>query len=91
MPDYKTMQQDAIKRALEMQSRAQNNSPSLQQPPKQEDASLTPPDLEETTKQNIFDVIFKDSEKTLIIILILIFLSEDSDISLLIALIYLIL
>lgn len=88
MPDYKTMQQEAVKRALEMQNRAQQNTlPS--QNVKPEESSLPVP--EGTTKTNIFDILFKDSEKTLIIILILIFLSEDTDISLLIALIYLIL
>ena len=88
MPDYKTMQQEAVKRALEMQNRAQQNTlPSQNTNP--EESSLPVP--EGTTKTNISDILFKDSEKTLIIILILIFLSEDTDISLLIALIYLIL
>lgn len=90
MPDYKTMQQEAIKKALDMQNRSQ---PKISQniPKEPEVVKEEPPVLQESKKTDIFELLFKDSEKTLILILILLLLSEECDVSLLLALIYLIL
>jgi len=90
VPDYKTMQQEAIKKALDMQNRSRHNS--SQNTPKETDVIKEEPlVLQENKKTDVFELLFKDSEKTLILILILLLLSEECDASLLLALIYLIL
>ena len=90
MPDYKTMQQEAIKRAIDMQNRARQNQPPSNPPVKQE-ASKEKSEPAPEMKESLFDILFKDSEKTLILILILLLSSEECDASLIFALLYIVL
>jgi hypothetical protein len=90
MPDYRSMQQEAIQRAIEMQRRAQkppenNNMPHVETSSSPNVSNEKPAEIK---KDSFFDIIFKDNEKTLLLILLLILSSEKSDIALLFALLY---
>lgn len=103
--DMKKMQQDAIKRTHEMNSRAKNNSnceANNSQSPnenkkeehknKEKDACFTEHNepLKEIVKNfSILDSLFSDPEKSLILILMFIFLDEDTNPMLIMALMYL--
>ncbi|MCY1714959.1 hypothetical protein [Caproiciproducens galactitolivorans] len=122
--DMQRLQQDAIRRAREMQSRAQaaasqpnRNMPNPAVPnppthparhsaPPPQRAAVPPPIPEgnrenrpanEPAKgqigpiQNIFDILFNDSERTLILILVLLLIEEQADTGLIFSLLYLIL
>lgn len=103
--DMKKMQQDAIKRAHEMNTRAKKNSHfeknenprnSENEKEKYEDQkNLTRSkehveDSKEASKNSsLIDTLFSDPEKSLILILIFIFLDEDTNPILIMALMYL--
>lgn len=112
--DMQRMQQEAIRRVQEMQSRAKANlqTNTLQDKNNRENNQSNPNPQEKVEKNeskndidrndnktkhikkepiaNIFDSLMQDSERTLIIILILILVSENADISIILALMYLI-
>lgn len=109
--DMQRMQQDAIRRVREMQSRAQqtlnqsqNPAPPPEPPPRKEPerahnshaAAPPPPQLppqapiQATSLSNLFDGLMQDSERTLILVLLLILVSEKADTGLIFALMYLI-
>lgn len=103
--DMKKMQQDAIKRAHEMNTRAKKNSHFE----KNENSQNTEDEQEkcedqtkldcskehsESSKEasknsSLIDTLFSDPEKSLILILIFIFLDEDTNPILIMALMYL--
>ncbi len=91
--DMEKMQQDAVKRIQEMQSR--NRHPSQIPVPVEHTAESpsknnTVISDEEHTTNNFFEMLFGDKEKSLLLVLILLISSEKKgDISLLFALIYL--
>ncbi|QEY35126.1 hypothetical protein FL966_08785 [Caproiciproducens galactitolivorans] len=118
--DMQRLQQDAIRRAREMQSRAQaavsqsnrnipnppganqarNNAPSSQRSAAAPTASPaekpTPQHSNNTGGQmvpfrNLFDTLFDDSERTLILVLMLLLIEERADTGLIFALLYLVL
>ena len=124
--DMQRLQQDAIRRAREMQSRAQNVVAQQQiptaAPPVQNQSvrSIPPVQIPQPAKhlppreqhepvheqhepgseplknmlspvQDIFDSLMKDSEKTLILVLIVLLVEEKSDPGVIFALMYLIL
>ena len=83
--DMQRMQQDAIRRVREMQNRAQQSLSRSQQG--------APPALplpQPSTLSNLFDGLLQDGERTLILILLLILVSEKADTGLIFALMYLI-
>lgn len=117
--DMQQMQQDAIRRVREMQSRAQetlNRSQSLPEPPQTpqnhqrrpggnaaQPHAVPPQGQTHTTPQeeppplppasslsNLFDGLLQDGERTLILVLILILVSEKADTGMIFALMYLI-
>ncbi len=105
------MQQEAVRRAREMQNRARTdnipqrpvrNMPKRaaekETPPEPFGSSAGPPehfpkesDHEKQGSNGVLDILFKDSEKTLILCLLLLLIEEKSDNSLVMALLYLIL
>lgn len=103
--DMKKMQQDAIKRAHEMNTRAKKNShfEKNENPQNSEDEKERHEDQErldcstenikdskESSKNSsLIDTLFSDPEKSLILILIFIFLDEDTNPILIMALMYL--
>ena len=90
MPDNKTMQQEAIQRAIEMQNRSrQKPSPPSPPLPSPQTAEIESSNNEE--KPGFFEILFQDTEKTLILLLILLLSSEECDIALIFALLYLVL
>ncbi len=107
--DMQRMQQDAIRRVREMQSRAQqtlnqsqNPAPPPEPPPHKEPERAhkphavpppppqLPPQAQATSLSNLFDGLMQDSERTLIMVLLLILVSEKADTGLIFALMYLI-
>lgn len=92
MPDYKNMQQEAIQRAIDMQRRAQQRPPENIEPPQPQVEASSPVinnDIPAEIKpDSFFDILFKDNEKTLLLVLLLILSSEKSDMALLFALLY---
>ncbi|MDD6490144.1 MAG: hypothetical protein PUG48_10100 [Clostridia bacterium] len=109
--DMKRMQQEAMRRAKEMQSRAKSDNQntqdisanSKQEPPTQTEQKnheihhnsnsqkSTPEHSHhsENIVDNVFDVLMKDRDRTLILSLILILMDEKADNSLILALLYL--
>ena len=100
--DISKMQQEAIKRAKDMQSRAvkpQNDTQKKCEEDQQEKDECCVVRTKVEQKNNdfapspvhgILDVIMKDSEKSLILALILLLVEENADISVVLALMYLI-
>ena len=92
MPDYHAMQQEAARRAIEMQSRAQKPQVRIDNR-KKEEADPAPagkqkqPATEEKT--DLFSVLFQDSERTLLLTLLILLSSEETDPALIFALLYL--
>lgn len=95
------MQQDAIRRVQEMQSRAQQNIRGTTRdthyepphPPEPTRQALPDPPLEHPAANpitDIFQTLMQDSERTLILVLLLLLLEEKSDTELIFALMYLI-
>ncbi len=110
--NMQTLQQEAIRRAREMQARAQipptyapprpqANAPhprteqmpvhSDPQPPRQRPrpAPSAPGQAEDISPTGALDVLFQDSERSLILMLLLILMEEKADTSLIFALMYL--
>ena len=87
------MQQEAVRRAKEMQQRARIPTPPHAEAPKPEVPAErhdhTDPKPHVTETQSLSEVLFKDREKTLILCLILLLTDEKSDGSLILALLYL--
>ena len=120
--DMQRLQQDAIRRAREMQSRAQaavsqpnrnmpnptvSNTQAHHSAPPPQRAAVPPPvsPAEKPGAQysnnsgggqmapfrNLFDTLFDDSERTLILVLMLLLVEEQADTGLIFALLYLVL
>ncbi len=103
--DMKKMQQEAIKRAHEMNTRAKKNShfeknESTRNTENEKEKCENQKKLdcftehsesskEALKKPSLIDVLFSDPEKSLILILIFIFLDEDTNPILIMALMYL--
>lgn len=120
--DMQRLQQDAIRRAREMQARAQINTVPINRPPPKiavpiqeaqprRESPAPPkeapepvqrrepplPALDNTNEHpkglnpigDIFEMLFKDSERTLILALILLLVDEKADTGLIFALMYL--
>ena len=88
------MQSDAIKRFNQMYSNAQPNKKSSSIPEKSVDKKeeVLPPQPTNVKKSDSFlDVLRRDKEKSLILILIVILISEKADTTLILALLYIIL
>lgn len=114
--EMQRMQQDAIRRVREMQSRAQqtlnraqNPAPTPPEPPPPAKepakervaapasngglsglAGLLSPGGATSSLSNLFDGLLQDSERTMILILLLILISEEADTGLIFALMYLV-
>lgn len=96
--DMSRMQQDAIRRVQEMQSRAQQNIRSgTREPPREPPREPEPPRNELVTEHHaenplsdIFGSLMQDKERTLILVLLLLLVDEKADTSLIFALMYLI-
>lgn len=99
------MQQDAIRRVQEMQSRAQQSVRSSSREQQHEPLRVPEPAKHEASAMreisnehhpenpinNIFESLMQDKERTLILVLILLLIEEKSDSSLIFALMYLVL
>ncbi len=83
MPDYQTMKQEAIGRALEMQRRARKPQPAAPAPEPEN------PEPHKPEGSGCFELLFRDEEKTLLLLLLLIFSEESADPALIFALLYL--
>lgn len=93
------LRQEAIRRAREMQARAQISPPRAApeppeppaegDPPRQESAPREPGPSEGPGIGGALDFLTKDTERTLILLLLLILMEEKSDSSLLFAMMYL--
>ncbi len=98
------MQQEAVRRAREMQNRARRGEPPKPPPPPppihHESMSPSPPRMERPVErplpppppnhsEGLLEVLFRDKEKTLILCLVLLLMDEKSDNSLILALLYL--
>lgn len=111
--DMQRLQQDAIRRAREMQARAQSYTapqPPAPPPPPEPQRQIPPaeprhtPPREHAAQGNreqpqnplkpigsIFDSLMKDSERTLILVLILLLVEEKANPEIIFALLYLVL
>lgn len=91
MPDYNTMRQDAVRRAIEMQTKAK--AAPVQEEKKEEPMLLSKTNETEQIpiqkQPDIFTILFQDKEKTLIMILLLLLASEKTDPALIFSLLYL--
>ncbi len=96
--EMRRMQEEAVKRAEEMQSRAKahiNHQPEHPPPPIPQKENLTenipkiPPEKPKEETGGIFETLMKDKERTLILSLILLLMDEKTDNSLIFALLYL--
>lgn len=96
--DMSRMQQEAIRRVQEMQSRAQQNIRSnTSEPPRNPPREPEPHRNElaaehhaENPLSDIFGSLMQDKERTLILVLLLLLVDEKADTSLIFALMYLI-
>lgn len=99
MPD--SMQTDAMERLRQMYSKATPNSRSaVQTTPehhtkksdeKERSEQKTQPQLHNNNTDNLLDIFMRDKEKSLIVLLIVLLVSEKADSTLVLALLYLIL
>ncbi len=102
MPDQ--MQNEAIQRLQQMYSRAQPQNTTVAQkreePKKIHIESKTNKDNNDNdndaevlhnSRENLIDIIMRDKEKSLIVLLIILLISEKADTTLVLALLYLIL
>jgi len=94
--EMRRMQEEAVKRAEEMQNRAKahiNRQLPEQPPVKSEKAAeerpKMPPEKPKEETGGIFETLMKDKERTLILSLILLLMDEKTDNSLIFALLYL--
>lgn len=93
--DMQKMQEEAIKRVRDMQRRAKISvDTSVVKDTNSKNHKQKNTDLKKEDKGNpissIFDSLMSDSERTMILILILILSSEEADMGLILALMYLI-
>ena len=89
------MQQDAVRRVQEMQNRARqavdhSRQGASDQGAKEQSVAAAPPKPQGAQGIAPLDALMQDSERTLILILILLLSSEKADMELLLALMYLI-
>ena len=92
--DMRKMQQEAVQRVQEMQSRARHHLKEEPQkpPPKNEEKPVTAPPVSPSEKNvTLFDGLMQDSERTLILMLALLLFTEQADPSVIFSLLYLIL
>lgn len=103
--DMRRMQQEAVQRVNEMQSRARRHlreEPPEESRPPEEHREELPAVAEEPIRQSgaiappapgatLFDGLMQDSERTLILMLILLLFTEKADTSVIFSLLYLIL
>lgn len=99
MPD--SMQTDAMERLRQMYSKATPNSRGAVQPTpehhakksdeKERSEQKTQPQLHNNNTDNLLDIFMRDKEKSLIVLLIVLLVSEKADSTLVLALLYLIL
>lgn len=97
--DMRKMQQDAIHRVNEMQSRAKKHL--QEEPPRQtEEKERRPPQqppapqgegMATSPPATLFDGLMQDSERTLILMLMLLLFTDNADTSVIFSLLYLIL
>lgn len=89
--EMRKMQQEAVHRVQEMQSRAQKH---LQEEPKPkvppEEKALQSPQESGIQPATLLDGLMKDSERTLILLLILLLFTDNADPSVIFSLLYLI-
>lgn len=95
------MQQEAVRRAREMQNRARRDNvpPTRHRPMAAEEPPPEPETVRKSTRTSsefpkngaggVLDAVLKDKEKTLILCLVLLLMEEKSDNSLILALMYL--
>lgn len=93
--EMRRMQDEAVKRVREMQSRARRKvDAAVAKSVVGEEKTVTKKQASPPEKNNpitdIFDSLLSDSERTIILILILILSSEEADTGLILALMYLI-
>ena len=96
--EMRKMQEEAVKRAEEMQNRAKshvNRQPEPPPPPMPQKEKIPenipkmPPEKPKEETGGIFETLMKDKERTLILSLILLLMDEQTDNSLILALLYL--
>ena len=87
------MRQDAVRRAIEMQAKAKRPEVHIGTEKKDPPSPLpAAPALEPQEKgqgADVFSVLFQDSERTLLLVLLLLLTSENADPALIFALLYL--
>lgn len=91
--DMKKMQEDAIKRAHEMQSRAQKFDSDEQETHFKKPQYLKfkhGMKIKSKAEPSAFESLFEDSERNLIMLLILLLLEENSNSDIIMALMYLV-
>ncbi len=88
--NMKKMQEDAIKRAHEMKSRAQRFDSDERRPKSCFKFRGHLKAKNESVNLDAFDALFDDSERNLILLLILLLLEESSNSDIIIALMYLV-
>lgn len=95
------MQDDAIQRFRQMYSKApaqnagnqthsENNKPQQSHNQTDDISEKMSPTIHKTENKNILDIFMKDKEKSLILLLIVILISEKADTTLILALMYLV-
>ena len=92
--DMRKMQQEAVQRVQEMQSRAKHHlkEESPKPPPKNEEKTVpSSPEIPPEKHATLFDGLMQDSERTLILMLALLLFTEQADPSVIFSLLYLIL
>ena len=98
--EMRRMQEEAVRRAEEMQNRAKaqmHRQPQPEPPPPPpvknenivEERPVMPPVKPKEETGGIFEALMKDKERTLILSLILLLMDEKTDNSLILALLYL--
>lgn len=90
--DMKRMQDEAIRRVRDMQKRAKTsvNNAVVEKVQNEEPKPIETKSQTANPLNNIFDSLMSDSERTLILILILLLSTEEADMGLILALMYLI-
>ncbi len=93
--DIKRLQEEAIARVQEMQSRAErqlHRTPPAPPPPKPEPPLQQPlPAQPQRATQDLLDALTQDGDRTLILILLLILFQEQADSNTIFSLLYLLL
>ena len=96
--EMRRMQEEAVRRTEEMQNRAKTQIHRQPEPPPKaepknevipEERHIMPPEKPKEETGGIFETLMKDKEQTLILSLILLLMDEQTDNSLIFALLYL--